>query len=278
MKLENCKKEKILITVKTYPSLSKKYGELVCTAGINENGDWLRIYPIPFRKLHEDNSRYKKYQWIEADIFKDTSDPRRESHKINYKNIELLNFVETNKDWAERKKFVLSGICTNDMEELIEKNKNDNLSLATFKPTEIIDFIWEAVDRDYKKEVLEAIEAERNQLKLFPDEIDDKPDFKEIPKLPYEFSYIFIDNNGKQRKLMIEDWEVGAAYWNFLKHYGNEKKALEKVKDKFLNQIAKKRDLYFFLGTTRRYDSWSKNPFIIIGLFYPPFEMQMKLF
>ncbi len=278
MNLQNCKKEKILITVKTYPSLSKKYGELVCTAGINENGDWLRIYPIPYRKLYVKNTQYEKYRWIETEIEKNTSDPRVESYKVDYKNIQLLDFITTDNNWSERKNVVLKKGYTKNLDELIEKSKNDNLSLAVFKPTEIKDFVWEAVDREYKKDVLAKIEADRNQLKLFPDEIDDNPDFKEIPKLPYEFSYVFLDDKGKQRKLMIEDWEVGAAYWGFLKHYKDEAIALEKVKDKFLNQLAFKRDLYFFLGTTRQFHGWARNPFIIIGVFYPPIDDQIKLF
>lgn len=43
-------KTKVLITVKTYPAISKKYDELVCTAGFREDGSWIRIYPIQFRK------------------------------------------------------------------------------------------------------------------------------------------------------------------------------------------------------------------------------------
>ena len=35
---------KVLITVKTYPTLSTKYDELVCTAGFREDGSWIRIY------------------------------------------------------------------------------------------------------------------------------------------------------------------------------------------------------------------------------------------
>jgi len=43
------KKERVLITVKTYPTLSSTYGELVCTAGIMEStGELLRIYPIKY--------------------------------------------------------------------------------------------------------------------------------------------------------------------------------------------------------------------------------------
>ena len=43
---------KVLITVKTYPTLSAKYDELVCTAGFKEDGTWIRLYPVPFRKNH----------------------------------------------------------------------------------------------------------------------------------------------------------------------------------------------------------------------------------
>ena len=36
---------RVLIAVKTYPTLSEKYDELVCTAGFLEDGTWIRIYP-----------------------------------------------------------------------------------------------------------------------------------------------------------------------------------------------------------------------------------------
>ena len=43
-------RERVLIIVKTYPTLSRKYGETVCTAGLREDGSWMRIYPVPFRR------------------------------------------------------------------------------------------------------------------------------------------------------------------------------------------------------------------------------------
>jgi hypothetical protein len=73
-------KEKVLITVKTYPTYSKSYEELVCTAGFKEDGTFIRIYPIPYRKLDYD-SRFAKYQWIELDLVKNTSDFRPESYR-----------------------------------------------------------------------------------------------------------------------------------------------------------------------------------------------------
>ena len=37
---------KVLIVVMTYPHPSRGYQELVCTAGITESGEWVRLYPI----------------------------------------------------------------------------------------------------------------------------------------------------------------------------------------------------------------------------------------
>ena len=71
---------KVLISVKTYPTLSERYDELVCTAGFREDGSWIRIYPIPFRKLKVD-SKYQKWQWVEIDITKNTKDFRKESYR-----------------------------------------------------------------------------------------------------------------------------------------------------------------------------------------------------
>jgi hypothetical protein len=71
---------RVLITVKTYPTLSSKYDELVCTAGFREDGTWIRIYPVPFRKKAY-TEQYKKYDWIEIDLVKNRKDFRPESYR-----------------------------------------------------------------------------------------------------------------------------------------------------------------------------------------------------
>jgi hypothetical protein len=101
-------------------------------------------------------------------------------------------------------------------------------------------------------------------------------DFNIIPKLPYRFSYKFEDINGKSSKMMIEDWETGQLFWNCLSHYRSEQIALEKVKQKYLDEFVAKKDLYFFLGTTKQYHGWAKNPFVIVGTFHPPKEIQRR--
>jgi hypothetical protein len=64
----------------TYPIPSAKYGELVCTAGVTESGDFVRLYPIRYRDLPL-AQQYKKYQWIEVDVERHRSDSRKESSR-----------------------------------------------------------------------------------------------------------------------------------------------------------------------------------------------------
>src|SRR5687767_12623090 len=122
----------------------------------------------------------------------------------------ILDRLDTANNWAARKQACLQNVYTN-MEKLIEDSKAPkNVSLAVFKPASIIKLEWEETDREWKDEWKDL----RKQGDLFAQNKD--PEIL-MPKLPYKFSYVFTDETGKQRKLMIEDWEIGALYWNCLR-------------------------------------------------------------
>ncbi len=95
---------KVLITVKTYPTISEKYDELVCTAGFLEDGTWIRIYPVPYRK-RACAEQYKKYDWIELDLVKNRSDFRPESYRPKSLDTEIkvVGHIGTSQNWAEKK-------------------------------------------------------------------------------------------------------------------------------------------------------------------------------
>ncbi len=273
------KMQKVLIVVKTYPTLSKKYDELVCTAGILEDGSWVRIYPLPFRKL-EYEKRYKKYQWMTLPLVKNKSDPRPESYKVSdIDKISLGDSIGTADGWNERKKIILEqNTIYRNLGELITKAHKNELSLAIFKPKKILDFVVETTKREWSQENLELLKQKANQFSLFDSVEKVEKEFLIVEKLPYKFSYKFIDEVGKESTLMIEDWEIGALYWNSLKSSkGDEKQAINLVRKKYLEEFSQK-DIYLFLGTTRRYHSWASNPFVIIGVFYPPIKKQFSLF
>lgn len=103
--------------------------------------------------------------------------------------------------------------------------------------------------------------------------------FEVVRKLPYKFSYTFLDDEGAPSTLMIEDWEIGQLYCNSLRRKnGDEKQACEDVKKKYFDDFAKKKDLYLFLGTTKVNHFRAPNPFVIIGTFHPKPITQTRLF
>ncbi|MEW2920974.1 hypothetical protein AB1A65_05855 [Muricauda sp. ANG21] len=269
-------KQKILITVTTYPLPSRSYDELVCTAGILEDGSWIRIYPIPLSWLKQvkRDTGFQKYTWIELDVKERTDDFRPESHSPTNYDVKILsNPLNTKNFWQERKKFCLKNVYTNKAKLLSDSKQPQNISLATFKPFEIIDFVIEEDSREWKNEWKDL----RKQTDLFA-EVDSNPE-KIIPKVPYKFSYTFVDDEGISSTLMIEDWEIFQLYWNCLKQSnGNEKQALDLVKAKYFDEFTTKHDIHLFLGTTMQWHRRrAPNPFVIIGVFYPKKKSQLSL-
>ena len=275
-------RKRIYIVVKTYPTISKEYSELVCTAGVLEDGSWIRLYPVPFRKLDIDQ-KYPKYAWIEVNAVRNNADFRPETYRPDLSTLTVETPAKRSKiDWDERRRIVLNNkkVYTN-MQELIDKARADGSSLALFKPTKVLDFVVEQTDRDWDADKLEILHGLSQQQNLFqtPEEIEEE--FKVVPKVPYKFFYRFEDDAGRQRKLMIEDWEIGMLYFNCLKRTGgDESVAKAKVRQKYFDSFLKQ-DLHFYLGTTKQFHNVAINPFIIIGVFYPPMppqEQQMNLF
>lgn len=269
---------KVLITVKTYPSISSKYDELVCTAGFLEDGTWIRVFPVQFRKkaYHE---QYTKYEWIELDLTKNKSDFRPESYRpVSHDTpIKILDKLDTKYNWAKRKEIVLKSKVYTNLKELISEahDKKIMTSLAIFKPKVIKNFIVKPASREWDKSKIAKLEAERAQYNLFQQ--PEKP-FEVVKKLPYKFSYEFEDDEGTQSTLMIEDWEIGSLFWNCFEKYGDEEKAIADVKKKYFDDFAMTKDLHLYLGTSQVHHFVSINPFMIIGTFHPKKEEQLSLF
>ena len=271
-------KQRVLITVKTYPTLSRKYGETVCTAGVREDGTWVRIYPVPFRRLDQ-IEQYRKFDWIECQLTKNPSDPRPETFRpVDNKDLQPVGHISTADNWRERRHILLkkARVYTH-LEKLIRDARANKVSLAVFKPTRIHDFIWEADEREWSPKKLEQMRTLYSQYDLFEDNSWRKT-FQVIPKLPYCFSYKFEDATGKKSQLQVIDWEIGALFWNCLRSTnGNEPQALEKVRQKYFDSFLRT-DLHFFLGTTQQFHFIARNPWIIIGVLQIPFERQLSLF
>lgn len=272
-------KTRVLVSVMTYPTLSEKHFETVCTAGFKENGEWIRIYPVPHRLLcRYDKNTYKKWQWIEVDLEKNPQDDRPESYHI--RDIDTLVIGETIQGWDLKRKWSFKNKrIYNNMDELIEKTKRNEVSLAIVKPTKIEDVTFVKIDTEKHREKLSKIkanyEAQSRQFNLFEEQQAFDISFKFAEQIPYKFKYVFYTEDGKRRELKIEDWEIGMLYRNCCKKYPPEI-ACQKVREKYMD-IAKNYDIHLFLGTTYQ---WQKknapDPYIIVGVFWPPKISQLS--
>lgn len=271
-------KERVLITVKTYPTLSRKYGETVCTAGIRADGSWVRIYPVPFRRLSE-TEQYSKYDWVDCKLVKSKTDPRPETRNpTDFNELMPVGHIDTADNWRDRRKILLrTAAVETRLQLLIEAAKANRASLAVFKPAKVLDFFIEDEEREWDVAKVSEMRAKSKQVELFSDERW-RETFDIIPKLPYSFSYRFVDADGRESTLQILDWEIGALFWNCVRHCeGDEAAALERVRSKYLTQFLKT-DLHFFLGTTQQYHQVAPNPWVIIGVLPIPHETQQQLF
>ncbi|MEZ5357528.1 MAG: hypothetical protein R3F48_01775 [Candidatus Zixiibacteriota bacterium] len=254
-------KKKVLIYAKTYPLPSSKYNELVCTGGILENGDFIRLYPIDYR-YRPYWQWYKKYQWVEIEIEKQVGDPRPESFRP-VQGTPIVPVGEHLKDWESRKKIVLSKSI--DIMCNLRTAQKANVwikSLGIIKPKQILDVKVEP-DSEKWKQKWEMLFL---QQELFG------PKRKPLEKIPFKFKYHFLCEHPDCRghKMMIEDWEVGQLYLNLKLSGDDQDTRVKKVREKLLDiSNMKKRDVHFFVGTVSSHPtSW-----VIVGVFYPPKEV-----
>ncbi|MFC2041168.1 hypothetical protein ACFLTY_02465 [Chloroflexota bacterium] len=247
--------KRVLVTVKTYPTPAGKGAEVSCTAGITDDGKWIRLFPIPFRFMGGDK-QFSKYQWIEI-AAKKSSDPRKESYEVDIDTLETASAPLPRKDaWEARKKIVLPLLAPS-LCYLQRTRKQTMDTLGIVKPKTIHKFIIERDTPDWTP-------AEREKLLQYS--MYDKHPLAPLEKIPYRFSYRFTcdELHCRGHKLVCVDWELGQAYRRWKHEYGNKWEWA--INNRFETEMILKYDTYFFVGTVHGHPaSW-----IIIGLFYPP--------
>lgn len=255
-------KARVLITCKTYPQPSLSHKEVVCTAGLREDGSFIRLYPINFRELPSDK-QFSKYAWIEVELEKRLEDPRPESFRPKLSTLEIGETLNTSNNWANRNRVVLSA----DIQTMCALSKIDQhvQSLGLIKPMKIDKIYADECDPDWSPQH----QALLSQLNLFGER------HRPLEKVPFVFRirYKCQDVGCRGHDQSIIDWEIYALYRK-LAVTNDPNSAVAKVIDKYSNDIfSDSRDLYFFVGTVLEHNSW-----LIIGTFYPPHVKQMSLF
>ncbi len=256
--------KRILILCKTYPSPSSKHVETSCVAGMDESGRLIRLYPVPFRLVNDDQ-QFKKWQWIQARVKKATNDHRTESHRISVDTIETLGEpLSTKNEWKERRDAISALETFSDFDALEQARISRGITLGLVKPTRLIDVkIKKAKSPDWTDDEIAKLMQAQNQGSLF--DVDaEQSSLKRLRKIPYDFYYVYecvVDGESRTYEHKIVDWEAGALYWNVQRRPDWQ----DAFRNKYLNDFALK-DVTFLFGTIHRFpDQW-----LLISVLYPP--------
>jgi|SRR5579862_2250262 len=251
--------KRALIVVRTYPTPAKQGIEVSCTAAITDKGEWLRLFPIPYRFLDSDK-QFRKYQWIDVQVTRATKDHRVESYKIENNAITIISEpLSTDHSWAERKRIVSPMIKPSLCWLQSERDKHQTPTLGIFKPKRIKRLIIaKEKNSDWSEGELQIL----RQRLLYADNAPKK----DLEKLPYKFSYEFeCDDPGcKGHTLMCSDWEIGESFRKWRTDYGDDWES--KLREKYEAHMIANCDTHFYVGTVHQ----NPKSWIIVGLFYPP--------
>ncbi|MFD7340898.1 hypothetical protein ACFV98_33650 [Streptomyces violascens] len=247
-----------MITVKTYPEVSRKYQETSCVAGIRlDQGapHHIRLFPVPYRLL-EESSRFPKYSIVEVDIRRHTGDRRPESWRPNLDTLKIaVDPIPTTDGWRRRlehvRPLIASSLCS------IKRDQETNrTSLGIFRPREVSGF------RLTKAEPWTSLqEGLANQVDLLDQER------KPLEWVPLEFRYQFqcADAACTGHDMALRDWEAGESYRRYLKKYGASQ-VQAKLRERWFDRMfTPERAVHFFVGNIAAHPK----TFMLLGLFYP---------
>lgn len=253
---------RILIWGKTYPEISSKYYETVCTGGVLTDGTFIRLYPIPFRYL-SDVKIFSKYQWVKAKVKKSSDDPRPESYKIDPESIQAEeNIPSDNFGWFNRSNIIFKNgyYLFNSVEHLLNENKSRRTSMGFVRPFKIDKIEIENRPAEDYDTFIRKINENKERLKQT--ELFNVPTITELKTLQYVSQRFKIhwrcsDPQCNGHKMSILDWEV----YELVRNVGMDK--AKKKLEEILN--LEKYNTGFFLGNFRLH----QNNFAIGSIWYP---------
>lgn len=259
----------VLVTVKTYPSPSDKYGETVCVAGVRldlDNPQWIRLYPMKFR-LVDYRQQFAKYEVIEVPIVSPGSrDPRPESWRPDQNRLRSLRRIDTTRNWAERRQLMRPLIGASTTCELIAANHAVDYSqpAPSLGLVKIHDARVSVTDGDpWDEQQLNKV-VKASQPDLFNPE-----GFKELEPAPFKVTIKYrcgsVGCSGHSPSLL--DWETGQAGRQWSRKAGPTK-AKKMIQAKYEELVHPSRDTHIYVGNLHQH----RTSFSALGLWFPNVE------
>jgi hypothetical protein len=242
------KQEQALILVKAFPQPSQKYEETVCCAGVNAQGEFVRLYPIRYRHLPPEK-RFERWDVLEYEATRPTDDWRPESRHVNENSIRIVQSKAQTND--EQRVRLWAPHVSESLSALKEENKATEKSLGIIRPDPgTIKFKARRLSPTSEDDV--QLQAAFKQVSLIEQNV-----LSEL-SVEYDFSYHFT-SAGHPHVMKIHDWEVQAAYFAYKRRYAH--RALDMLRQEYEERIPQ-RNLHFVMGTMKAHP----RQFIIIGL------------
>lgn len=233
-----------IILVKASPQVGRKHGETVCCAGVNDKGEWLRLYPVSFRTLDQAR-QFRRWDRVRFRWKKAQDDPRPESLRVDHQSIEIIGELKQ----KERLNFLSRLEVTS-----INKVKAEGKSFALLRPRNPKFLIEKKSPAELKdeEEKFKAIAAQADMFNSTP--------LIPFEPCPYKFRYSYVTDDG-EREGTCQDWETDATFYNWSRHYG-EQTALKHMQQVFGEDYPAK-GMVLAMGTHSLYpDTWLINGII----------------
>ena len=237
-------KSRVTILVKASPQPSKKHSETVCCAGIDDSGNWRRLFPIRFRQLSGEKA-FKRWDILTFSFRKPTDDNRTESCRVHEESIEVSGYVRR----TEERSAIIERTLVSSEKEAIALGH----SLAVIRPKNA-SLSWKKRSEVELKLAKESFEAQASQLSFLDKEL------KAYIPCPYKFSMNYLDEGGEHNKTCA-DWETDATFLKLSKRY-DEPTALIHLQETYCDHYAIS-GLIFALGNMKkRPQTWQ-----LLGIF-----------
>ena len=239
-------RERILITVRTYPTISTKYLETVCTGGITDAGEWRRLVPIPLRYL-EAEKVFRTFDVIEVPV-SPGEDGRPETRRPHLPSLRVIGNIS---DWPARWDWVKPTVFPS-----LRAMREQGNTLAPVAVAQVLRFAARAVEPEWSPAQKEKL----RQAQLFDER-------KPLEKLPYEFRFVWRDEGGDEHDSLILAWELHQTYRQYRRRYRDP---ISAMRDKWLNDVCGcDRRVVFFMGNLAS----RRSVYCVCGVFNPPKEV-----
>lgn len=249
-------KRRVLIWGKTYPELSWKHDETVCTGGSFEDGTPVRVYPVRLRYLPV-QEQYSLYDWVELALAPSKGDSRPESHRLADPTIRVLQHLGTGKGWYDRRRFIFANKswhygCVDDL-KAAERTSKTSLGLVGVREvTKVMREERPAADRLAHENKLRELQARMDLFKTQP--------VRGLEFYPYkirlEWACVSAQCRGGHTATVM-DWGLGE-----LARRDGIDKAVARMEDL---ADTSRYDLQLYMGNIKAHPK----AFGIVGLWYP---------